>query len=455
MEWTSLNVCQRLLRQWDALHPYNAAHVMRLSGRPDPEALEAHWRSTLAELGLGALSTRRGQFRWTPIDGGEPRIVRRLAAGTSLDRFLSAELGARFDHDRELPFRAFVLEEAGHYWAGVVYHHWVADSVSIRVLVREWFLRTFDPAQARRVPLKIATRGYWQSFGPGRRHWSLLGGIREMGRWLGKLRTARRLSANDVRDLRTHVTVHPTPEGLIGAVASQARRRGVTVNDVFLCVLAEVCDGFVRAHGTTRGRDLALGTIVDLRARAEASRRGVRIVPWLHQRRLPGRGDRRFRPIAMCHSWAERSSKAFSGRGSQHAAHARRAGHGPASEPAPIAGVLSPASGAGRWHLQRLPESRLAGAVPSPAVAGVPARFSLRADAPSHRHSDNAWRSPELRPHLSRVGHPFGAGRGDGDDVRVAAAKLCRRLSRSLRRQCPERLTRRRLLPMIPGLISS
>ncbi|MGH6692928.1 MAG: hypothetical protein ACREF4_19850, partial [Gammaproteobacteria bacterium] len=63
MEWTSLNVCQRLLRQWDAVHPYNAAHVMRISGRPDPDALESHWRSTLAELGLGAVSTRRGQFR--------------------------------------------------------------------------------------------------------------------------------------------------------------------------------------------------------------------------------------------------------------------------------------------------------------------------------------------------------------------------------------------------------
>jgi hypothetical protein len=272
MEWTSLNICQRLIRQWDALHPYNAAHVMRISGRPDPEGLEAHWRSTLEELGLGVLSTRRGQFRWTPIDraSGEPGIVRRLTAGTSLERFLSAELGARFDPDRELPFRAFVLEEAGHYWAGVIYHHWVADSVSIRLLVREWFLRTFDPAQAQRAPLKIATAGYWRSFGPSRRHWSLMGSTREMGRWLGQLRATRRLSASDARDLRTHVTVHPAPEGLIDAVASQARRRGVTVNDVFLSVLAKVCDGFVRAHGTTRGRDLALGTIVDLRARAAA-----------------------------------------------------------------------------------------------------------------------------------------------------------------------------------------
>ncbi|MGH6692927.1 MAG: hypothetical protein ACREF4_19845, partial [Gammaproteobacteria bacterium] len=158
-----------------------------------------------------------------------------------------------------------MLEEADRYWAGVIYHHWVADSVSIRVLVREWFLRMFDPAQARRGPLEIATAGYWRSFGPGRRHWSLLGSVREMGRWLGQLRTTRRLSASDVRDLRTHVTVHPAPEGLIGAVASQARHRRVTVNDVFLCVLAEVCDEFVRAHGTPRGRDLALGTIVDLR----------------------------------------------------------------------------------------------------------------------------------------------------------------------------------------------
>ena len=265
MEWARLNVCQRLTRQWDAVHPYNAAQLMKLSGRADPKALDLHWRSTLAELGLGAVSARRRQFRWTPIHGadGAQGSVRRLAEGTSLDRFLSTELSTPFDDDRELPFRAFVLQEGEHYWAGVVYHHWVADSFSIRVLVREWFLRMFDPAEIRRAPLAIATASYWQSFGPGRCDWSLLGGLREMARWIGRLRTARRLSAGDFGDLRTHVTVHQAPAGLIGAVASQAKRQGVTVNDVFLSVLAELCDGFVRA----RGRDLALGNIVDLRAR--------------------------------------------------------------------------------------------------------------------------------------------------------------------------------------------
>jgi NRPS condensation-like uncharacterized protein len=56
---------------------------------------------------------------------------------------------------------------------------------------------------------------------------------------------------------------------LVTAVAAAAKRLGVTVNDVFLAAMAEVCDRFVPARRTSRRPDLGLGTIVDLRSRTK------------------------------------------------------------------------------------------------------------------------------------------------------------------------------------------
>ena len=55
MESATLNVFQRLVRQWDSMHPYNAAQVMCLSRAPDHQTLTDAWHETLAELGGGVL----------------------------------------------------------------------------------------------------------------------------------------------------------------------------------------------------------------------------------------------------------------------------------------------------------------------------------------------------------------------------------------------------------------
>ena len=61
----------------------------------------------------------------------------------------------------EPPFRPFVLDNGdGSYYVGVIYHHWVADSVSIRTVLREWFVRVHDPQRASRVPARLASTGY-------------------------------------------------------------------------------------------------------------------------------------------------------------------------------------------------------------------------------------------------------------------------------------------------------
>jgi hypothetical protein len=63
-------------------------------------------------------------------------------------------------------------------------------------------------------------------------------------------------------------SVHRLPDGMVHGLLEAARRRRMTLNDFFLGALARACD----AHGAdprSCRRDMALGSIVDLRATSE------------------------------------------------------------------------------------------------------------------------------------------------------------------------------------------
>src|SRR5215207_7388715 len=271
MEWAKLNVFQRLARQWDALHPYNAAQAMTLTGAPDAARLDGAWRETLHDLGLGRLATAGNRYRFESLNGDVAlRRVDHVGARTaSLDAFISDELNRRFE-PHESPLRPFVIRNAGEgsHHAGVIYHHWVADSASIRALLREWFCRVYDPPAARRRPMRVAANGYWPSFGPSARGWKLDDGVLTSLRWSSRLKRARRINSPAFDDYRMHFTTHHLPDGMIDPLLAAARGMGVTLNDVFLAAVAEVCAAHGCLERARRRQDVALGSIVDLRARA-------------------------------------------------------------------------------------------------------------------------------------------------------------------------------------------
>ncbi len=268
MESAKLNVFQRLVRQWDSMHPYNAAQVMQLARIPDDQTLTDTWHETLAELGLGRVRVTGRSYRFESLNGDLDRCaVSRFNRDTGLCDLLTQELNRPFDPDDELPLRAFVVEADMSRFLGVVYHHWVADSASIRLLLREWFFRMFDSARARRTPLRAAPNGYWRLFGPERGGWRLDEGVLASMRWSSRMRRVRRIEVSDFDNYRTHFTTHSLTDA--NALLTEARRRRATLNDVFLAAIAEVCDRHAPVQRTPRRQDLALGAIVDLRARAE------------------------------------------------------------------------------------------------------------------------------------------------------------------------------------------
>jgi NRPS condensation-like uncharacterized protein len=164
--------------------------------------------------------------------------------------------------DNPVPFRPFILTQGPHHYAGIVYHHWAADSVSIRMLLREWFYRLHARNRARKTPFD---RPRGSPFGPDRANWNPGGALLSSLRWAARNRHVARVEHRGYDDFTCRFALHDLGGGLVAPLLAYARRYGATLNDLFLAVTAEVCKQFVPLKPTARRPDLGLGTIVDLR----------------------------------------------------------------------------------------------------------------------------------------------------------------------------------------------
>jgi hypothetical protein len=247
-------------------HPYNAAQILKIQGSADPAALHMAWHDTLNSLGLGRVRFEGHGFHYECLNGEMSLYgIRVVRPGISLEDHISEQLNRRFDNPAEPPFRPFVLFEKGFYYLGVVYHHWVADSVSIRTVLREWFVRLFDPARATHKPVHLPDRGYSRFF-------EMLNGVSAIGhgvltaaRWASALRRARRIEYYCGTDLTVRFAIRSVPDGWIDTFHAAARKLGVTLNDLFLAAIAQVCEQHVPLKQRPRRHNMALGSIVDLR----------------------------------------------------------------------------------------------------------------------------------------------------------------------------------------------
>lgn len=261
-----LNLFQRLLRQWEHAHPYNAAQAMHLRGSADQSAITAAWLDTLCSMGLGKLLVTGGGYQYQAVNAQyRNRPVPIVPSHRSLAEFLSDQLNSPFDDPEEPPFRPFIRRGEDGYHLGVVYQHWVADSISIRMLLREWFYRLYDPAAACKYPIRQPDRGYWRLFGPDNSNWHLIEGAISTFRRYFRYRRVKKVDSAGIDNAGVAVRLESPADATIDRVYRYARMNGVKVNDVFVAAMASLCWQYVPLQLRARRTDIAIGSIVDLR----------------------------------------------------------------------------------------------------------------------------------------------------------------------------------------------
>jgi len=272
MEMKPLNIFQRVMRIWDEAHPYNAAQILEIEGSPDVAAINRAWAETLEATGLGQVRMRGRHFRYERAEDASALTV---TLDKGLDGFITQQLNERFvtraaNGDAvAMPLKAFVATRAGgdSFYMGIVYQHWVADSVSVRMVLREWFRRVYDPAKARREPLQVPTGGFWHFFGPRATGWRMHAGIGALVHSMRQFKGVRRLDG-DPGSQDVACTLHRLPTGTIDGILAGAKRRGATFNDLMIAALARAADVY-GAPPRRSGQHMAIGTIVDMRPMAQ------------------------------------------------------------------------------------------------------------------------------------------------------------------------------------------
>jgi len=258
----SLNVFQRIIRQWEAVHPYNAAQAMHLRGQAGVSAWQHAWDDTLRAMRLGRAIVEDNRLTYQPPESSQPIDI--VPPHVPLEQHVTVGMNQPFA-EGDIPIRPFICQDDGTYHVGVVYQHWIADSVSIRMLLRQWFARVMDPSAVDPRPPRQPTGGYWRHFGPQRVPWELDQAVLDIVRTFSRFRSVRRISTAGSSDFAKRFITRTAPRGIVPALIRYSRSRGVTLNDLFLAAMMEQCVGHLPFRQTPRRQDLALGTIVDLR----------------------------------------------------------------------------------------------------------------------------------------------------------------------------------------------
>ncbi len=246
--------------QWERISVQNSAQVILVEGVLDPDVVESAWQAALRELGLGRVHMDESGYSHEIWSGDPPApLVGCVTSQLPLRDYLQTEVNRPFPEAPAMPYRPFAMQQAERCYLGIVYQQWVADSVSIRLLMREWFLRIFLPNKARRklVDLPRPTMASQPRMGLAPKR--VLGGVRDLWRWARATPGLARFPAGP-EDPR--ITLHPLALASVDVdrLLMLTRAEGFTINDLMIAALAATLHRQLPAASR-----MAIATTVDLR----------------------------------------------------------------------------------------------------------------------------------------------------------------------------------------------
>jgi hypothetical protein len=232
-----LNMFQRLARQWSIAHPFNGAQVVVLAEEARECDWESAWRSACRTLGIQDLVAGENARLDSSFDDKNVQNSVRKTLDVPIERVINDGMNERLELTTGRAILPFVGTTANEFYTGILYEHWIADSASIRKIMRAW--RT-------------------------------VGSLLDACRFIDQMRRVRAHKIVEAAPMRTGYLLANGPDGLVDTLRRTARNMRVKVNDLFVAAAMEAIASELPIESRARRRrNWAIGSIVDLRRLAD------------------------------------------------------------------------------------------------------------------------------------------------------------------------------------------
>ena len=263
------NIFQRTMLLWNSIHPYNAVHVVRISGALDVARLEGIIKDLLEQRGIAGLSIdaekKRFQYHSDPENAQVTVIEPGKNSLNSLNLEIQRQINTPFAGKTINPFRFFVVRDNDSFFLGLVYFHPVADADPVisflKNIVRSYFGEK-APASHSLPDLYPGGYGYMPLKNPR----DLFAWLRTLPGHIADLRRSFRPKYSDVNNAENGFSFFSISPRQFHSLAGTAKQWGVTLNDMFLAFLLEAVSPYASEHASApRRKKISVASIVNAR----------------------------------------------------------------------------------------------------------------------------------------------------------------------------------------------
>jgi len=266
-----MNGFQKMMLEWDRIHPYNAVHAIALAGRSDVLALRGAVQRACAALGVGELAVDRNHrtYRYRSVEDIQ---IRQVPGGRSSEQTLHTiiceEMNKAFPTQPHFPLRWIVFDDAENdaHFLVLGYHHIAADANSIQALLTLVLQQYLDLPPSEDSGLQTSVSNHGDLLHRGSRLGDYVRSLTHAVQQTFRLRHAHRMHEGSGGRSETSFLVRSLPDGTLDRLRDACRAEGAGLNDVFLAVLASALALLTPVRRTHRHRrKIALATVLSNR----------------------------------------------------------------------------------------------------------------------------------------------------------------------------------------------
>jgi hypothetical protein len=267
-----LNIPQRTVLMWDAMHPYNAIHVVRIPQPLDSVKLKGSVDKHLESKGLTGLVIDSRKKRYN-FKGGASDILIKVIDGekdalSAMRSEIQEQLNTPFKIDGGIiiaPIRCFAVREEKSFYLGLVYYHVISGGDSIIYLLKG-ITRYYMDGDTSYLSLPLVLyqqNNFWRKLlSPG----FLTGWIWNLPGHIADVRRCFRPKYKDYNDQSNGFAYFSLEPRQFRPLLTSAKEWGLTVNDIFIAILLKSLEPFAaRRRFESRRKKLSVVSVINIR----------------------------------------------------------------------------------------------------------------------------------------------------------------------------------------------